>query len=117
MRPPPERWNSMKKLLAVLAVTALAGAGMIATATNADAQYYHHHRGPGIAPFVGGLAAGALIGGAIASSRPAYAYPPGYYAPGYAPGPVEYDEPICTIRRQQFWDGYNWRVRNVQVCN
>lgn len=106
----------MKKLLAVLAVTALAGAGTIATATTANAQ--HHHRGPGVAPFIGGLAAGAIIGGAIASSRPAYAYPPGYYAPGYAPGPVEYyDEPVCTIQQQQFWDGFAWRVRNVRVCN
>ena len=111
----------MKKVLAVLAVAALAGAGTIATATNADAQYYGHRRGPGVAPLLGGLAAGAIIGGAIASSRPAYAYPPGYYAPGYAPGyapaPVEYDEPICTLQRQQYWDGYNWRYRNVQVCN
>ena len=112
----------MKKVLAVLAVAALAGAGTIATATNADAQYYgHHHRGSGVAPLLGGLAAGAIIGGAIASSRPAYAYPPGYYAPGYAPGygpaPVEYDEPVCTLQRQQYWDGFNWRYRNVQVCN
>src|SRR5436190_24399445 len=114
----PERRISMKKVLAVLAVAALAGVGTIATATNADAQSYR--RGPGIAPFVGGLAAGAIIGGAIASSRPGYAYPPGYYAPGYAPAPaygpapVEYDEPVCTIQQQQYWDGFNWRVRNVQ---
>jgi hypothetical protein len=113
----------MKKLLAVLAVAALAGAGTIATATTADAQHYHHrhhhHRGPGIAPLIGGLAAGAIIGGAIASSRPAYAYPPGYYAPApaYGPAPVEYDEPVCTIQPQQYWDGFAWRVRNVQVCN
>jgi len=114
----------MKKLLAVLAVAALAGAGTIATATNADAQYHrrhHHHGGSGVAPLLGGLAAGAIIGGAIASSRPAYAYPPGYYAPGYAPapgyGPAEYDEPVCTVQPQQYWDGFAWRVRNVQVCN
>jgi hypothetical protein len=111
----------MKKLLAVFAVAALAGAATIATATNADAQHYrrhhHHHGGGGLAPLVGGLAAGAIIGGAIASSRPAYAYPPGYYAPGYAPGPVDYDEPVCTIQPQQYWDGFSWRVRNVQVCN
>ena len=79
-------------------------------------------RRPGHRPLIGGLAAGAIIGGAIASSRPAYAYPPGYYAPGYAPGygpaPVEYyDEPVCTIQPQQYWDGFNWRVRNVRVCN
>ena len=112
----------MKKFLAVLAVTVLAGAGAVATATDAAAQHYHHrhhhHRGGSVAPLLGGLAAGAIIGGAIASSRPAYAYPPGYYAPGYAPAPVEYyDEPVCSIQRQQFWDGYNWRIRNVRVCD
>ena len=114
----------MKKVLAVLAVAALAGVGTIATATNADAQ--HYRRGGGVGPFLGGLAAGAIVGGAIASSRPAYAYPPGYYAPGYyapgyapgyVPAPVEYDEPVCSIQPQQYWDGANWRVRNVQVCN
>ena len=108
----------MKKVLAVLAVTVLAGAGAIATATDAAAQYRYHRGGGSVAPLIGGLAAGAIIGGAIASSRPAYAYPPGYYAPGYAPAPVEYyDEPVCTIQRQQFWDGYNWRIRNVRVCD
>jgi hypothetical protein len=111
----------MKKLLAVFAVAALAGAGTIATATSADAQHYHHrhhhHRGPGPGAILGGLAAGAIIGGAIAASRPAYAYPPGYYAPAPGYGPVEYDEPVCAIQRQQYWDGFNWRVRNVQVCN
>jgi hypothetical protein len=120
--PHSERLLSMKKLLAVLAVTVLAGAGAVATATDAAAQHRHHHHhrgggGGGVVPLLGGLAAGAIIGGAIASSRPAYAYPPGYYAPGYAPAPVEYYEPVCTIQRQQFWDGYNWRVRNVRVCD
>jgi hypothetical protein len=92
-------------------------------ATDASAQHYHHrhhhHRGPGPGAVLGGLAAGAIIGGAIAASRPAYAYPPGYYAPSpaYGYGPVEYDEPVCSIQRQQYWDGFNWRVRNVQVCN
>ena len=36
---------------------------------------------------------------------------------GYGPAPVEYDEPVCTIQPQQYWDGFSWRVRNVQVCN
>jgi fermentation-respiration switch protein FrsA (DUF1100 family) len=112
----------MKKILAVLAVAALAGAGTVATASDVLAQHrhghHHHHRGGGVAPLLGGLAAGAIIGGAIASSRPAYAYPPGYYAPGYAPAPVEYyDQPVCTIQPQQYWDGYNWRVRNVRICD
>jgi hypothetical protein len=111
----------MKKVLIAFAVTLLAGAGTLAVTSEASAQHrhrHHHHRGPGIAPLLGGLAAGAIIGGAIASSRPAYAYPPGYYAPRYAPAPVEYyDEPVCTIQPQQYWDGFNWRVRNVRVCD
>lgn len=113
----------MKKILSVLAVAALASAGTVATASDVLAQHrhghhhHHHHRGPGVAPLLGGLAAGAIIGGAIASSRPGY-YAPGYYAPGYAPAPVEYyDEPVCSIQPQQYWDGFNWRVRNVRVCD
>jgi hypothetical protein len=110
----------MKKTFAVLAVAALASAGTVASASDVMAQHrhHHHHRGPGVAPLLGGLAAGAIIGGAIASSRPGYAYPPGYYAPGYAPAPVEYyDEPVCQIQQQQYWDGFNWRIRNVRVCD
>ena len=42
--------------------------GTIATATNADAQHYQRHRGPGIAPLLGGLAAGAIIGGNLESA-------------------------------------------------
>jgi hypothetical protein len=119
--PSPERWNSMKKVLSALAIALLAGAGTLAVTGQASAQHYHHHhhhRGPGIGPVIGGLAAGAIIGGAIAASRPAYAYPPGYYAPGYAPAPAEYyDEPVCQIQRQQYWDGYTWRFRNIRVCD
>jgi hypothetical protein len=115
----------MKKVLIAFAVTMLAGAGTLAVTSEAFAQHrhrhhHHHHRGPGpgLGLALGGLAAGAIIGGAIATSRPAYAYPPGYYAPGYAPAPVEYyDEPVCTIQPQQYWDGMYWRTRNVQVCN
>ena len=113
----------MKKVLIAVAVTLLAGAGTLAATSEASAQYrhrhHHHHRGPGIAPLIGGLAAGAIIGGAIASSRPAYAEPPpAYYAPRYAPAPVEYyEEPVCTIEQQQYWDGFNWRVRNIRVCD
>lgn len=108
----------MKKIFTATIIALTLGAGVIVSATDASAQY--RRRGPGIAPLIGGLAVGAIIGGAIANSRPAYAYPPGYYAPGpgYGPAPVEYyDEPVCQIQPQQYWDGYGWRVRNVQVCN
>ena len=109
----------MKKVLSVLALALLVGAGSVAATTDASAQHRrHHHRGPGIGPALGGLAVGAIIGGAIASSqRPAYAYPPGYVAPGYAPPPAYYDEPVCHVEPQQYWDGFSWRVRNVRVCD
>lgn len=110
----------MKKLFIALTVMVLAGAGTLTVTSEAAAQHrhrhhhHHHHRGPGLGPVIGGLAAGAIIGGAIAASRPAYAYPPRYYAPA----PVEYyDEPECTLQRQQYWDGFNWRFRTIEVCN
>ena len=101
-------------------------AAMVAVATVAGAlNTTPAHAQRGVAAGVAaGLIGGAIIGGAIASSRPAYAYPPGYYAPGYAPAPgygpapaEYYDEPVCSIQQQQYWDGFNWRFRNVQVCD
>ncbi len=32
--------------------------------------------------------------------------------PAYVAGP--YDEGACYWQRQRFWDGYGWRIRNVQ---
>ena len=89
----------MKKTFAALvAVATIAGS---LAATPASAQ-----RGVA-AGVVGGLIGGAIIGGAIASSRPAYA------------APVYVDEygPACRLVRERYWDGYGWRVRNVQVCD
>jgi len=60
---------------------------------------------------VGGLIGGALLGGALAA-RPAPP-PPAYYAPE----PVYVDEPACRLVRERYWDGYDWRIRRVQVCN
>ena len=54
---------------------------------------------------------GGLIGGALAA-RPAP--PPPVY---YAPEPVYVDEPACRLVRERYWDGYDWRIRRVQVCN
>ena len=48
-----------------------------------------------------------------------YAYGPGYGY--YAPGPAYVAEPgygpDCYWQRQRFWDGYNWRIRRVRVCD
>jgi hypothetical protein len=104
---------------------ALAAATMVAAALPSPAAA--HCRGCGVAAgVIGGLAAGAIIGSAIANSPPAYsgpaaAYdgvPPADYVP---PPPGDPDSPdyiggVCHIERQQVWDGYGYRPRNVEVC-
>ena len=88
----------MKKTFAAfVAVATIAGS---LAATPASAQR-------GVAAGVAaGLIGGAIIGGAIASSRPAYG------------GPVYVEDapPACRLVRERFWDGYEWRVRRVEVC-
>ena len=89
----------MKKTFAAfVAVATIAGS---LAATPASAQR-------GVAAGVAaGLLGGAIIGGAIASSRPAYG------------GPVYVEDapPACRLVRERFWDGYEWRVRRVEVCH
>ncbi len=46
------------------------------------------------------------------SAVPLPAPPPAYYGPG----PAYVAGPPCYWQRQRFWDGYGWRIRNVQVC-
>jgi len=94
----------MKKTISVLlAVATVAGSlTMVAPAAKAE-------NGQIAAGVVGGLIGGALLGGAIASSRPAPVY--------VAPAPVYVEEPACRVVRERFWDGYDWRVRRVQVCD
>ena len=68
------------------------------------------------AGIAGGLIGGALIGGALAS-RPTYEPPPPaiYYEP--APAPVVVEEPVCRVVREEYWDGYVYRIRRVPVCD
>ena len=83
-----------KALTAIAAVTALA----VVSLAPSDAEA--GRRGRGVAPLLGGLAAGALIGGAIVSSQqPAY----GYY--GYGPGPVYVAPP------ERFCEDWVWSNR------
>jgi hypothetical protein len=68
--------------------------------------------GPGL---VGGLIVGGIVGAAAANAaNNPPPPPPGYY---YAPGPAYVAGPQCHWAREQFWDGYGWRMRRVQVCN
>jgi hypothetical protein len=84
-----------KTFAAFVAVATIAGS---LAATPASAQ-----RGLGAA-VAGGIIGGAIVGGAIAASRPAPVY-------------VEEAPPPCRWVREQFWDGYGWRFRRIEVCN
>ena len=99
-----------KTLMALAAVATLAGS---AVAVPAPA---HAQRGVA-AGVAAGLIGGAIVGGAIASQN-GYYYGPGNYGggPAYVAGPGYYGPP-CYWQRQRFWDGYGWRVRNVQICD
>ncbi len=101
----------MKKTLLALCAAATLAVSAVAVPAPAQAQR-------GVAAGVAaGLIGGAIVGGAIASQT-------GYYGPGYgyyAPGPAYVAEPgygpDCYWQRQRFWDGYNWRIRRVRVCD
>ncbi len=102
-----EKGEAMKKTLMALGAVATLAISAVAMPVPAQAQR-------GVAAGVAaGLIGGAIVGGAIASQNGYYG--PGYYAPGpaYVAGPG----PDCYWQRQRFWDGYGWRIRNVQVCN
>ncbi|XIA64676.1 hypothetical protein ACFIOY_38770 [Bradyrhizobium sp. TZ2] len=89
----------MKKTFAAFVAVATIAGSLAATPANAQR---------GVAAGVAaGLIGGAIIGGAIASSRPAYG------------GPVYVEDapPACRLVRERFWDGYEWRVRRVEVCH
>jgi hypothetical protein len=104
-----KRKFTMPKLTPWLLALALVGGTMVAQTPSAKAE-----NGQIAAGVAGGLIGGALLGGALAG-RPSYAPPPTYYAP--APVYVEEDVPVCRLVRQQFWDGYGYRMRRVRVCD
>ncbi len=98
-------------------ILALAAAGLLAAALPSPAQA--RCDGCGIAAgAIGGLAAGAIIGSAIANSQPAPVYvappPP---PPAYVEPPEYVDGPVCHIERRQYWDGYGYRTRRIEVCD
>lgn len=96
----------LTKTLTVLATAAMLTIAAVAAPQPAEA------RGGGIAAgIIGGLAAGAIIG-SIASQR-GYYRDPGYY---YGPAPVYY-RPHCWWSRQRVWDGWDWHLRRVRVCD
>src|SRR5471030_1274406 len=100
-------------------IISLAAAALVAAALPSPAQA--DCRGCGVgAGVAAGIIGGALIGSAIANSQPRYAEPPVYGPPppAYAVEPPEYvDGPVCHMERTQFWDGYGYRTRRIQVCD
>lgn len=100
-------------------LTALAAATTLMIAVVAAPQPAEARGGRIAAGIIGGIAAGAIIGGIASNSYgyygPAYyGYGPGYY---YGPGPVYYGGPSCYWTRQRIWDGWNWHLRRVRVCD
>ena len=67
--------------------------------------------GAAAAGIIGGLALGALAAGAMAPG-------PAYAAPVYGPGPGygAYGG-YRRIQRERYWDGWEWRVQRVRVCD
>jgi hypothetical protein len=107
-----EEMSGIGSRSAVAAAVILATIVSGATATRAE-------NGRIAAGIAGGLIGGALIGGALAGP-PVYAAPPpppAYYAPTYESAPVYVEEPACRLVREQFWDGYGYRVRRYRVCD
>jgi len=106
------RRNGMRKTVSALAAAAVLAGSLATFAPAANAE-----NGRIAAGVAGGLLGGMLLGGAIAAGAGAPPPPP---APGYyygPPPPPAYYTPVCHYAPQQYWDGYMWRVRNVQVCD
>jgi hypothetical protein len=100
----------MKRTVSAVAAAVVLAGSLAAFAPSANAE-----GGRIAAGVAGGLLGGMLLGGAIAGAANNPPPPPGYYRYG-PPAPVYYDEPVCQVVPQQYWDGFMWRVRRVQVC-
>ena len=99
---------------------ALAAAALVAAVSPSPAEA--RCRGCGVAAgVVGGMAVGAILGSAIANSQPRYVEPAPVYdappPPAYVEPPDYVEGPVCHIERHQYWDGYGYRSRRVEVCD
>jgi hypothetical protein len=105
----------MQRMIISLAAAALVAAAMPSPA-NADC----HGCGVG-AGIAAGILGGAIVGSAIANSQPRYVEPAPVYGPppppAYAEPPEYVDGPVCHMERTQYWDGYGYRMRRIQVCD
>ena len=97
-------------------ITTIAAAATLAIAAAAAPTTANADNGRITAGVIGGLAAGAVIGSALSQPHYYYGGPYAYYDNGpYAYATVP--GPSCVIHREQFWDGFAWRVRRVRVCD
>lgn len=99
----------MRKMIAILVAIAIVAGGTLSIVPAAKAD-----GGRIAAGVAGGILGGVLLGGALAGGPVYAAPPPPVY---YAPAPVYVEEPECRLVRQQYWDGYGYRIRRVQVCD
>jgi hypothetical protein len=101
----------MSKKLGIIVKTGLALGLTLASVTSITAPASAGSDGGAIAAgVIGGMALGAIAAGA-AGAAPPPPPPPVYYAPAYAPPP-----PRCWHEPQQVWNGYEYVVRRVRVC-
>jgi hypothetical protein len=105
--PRQEKRFAMTRSLTAIAAAATLGLAAIAAPQQAEA----HDGGAIAAGIIGGLAVGAIIGSAAAHG-PYYYGRPAYYGPGPA-----YYGSGCYWTRQRVWDGYDWHMRRVRVCD
>ena len=97
---------------ALKSVVALGLAASVVTAVVLPAQA--GDGGAIAAGIIGGTALGVLAGAAAAGAvPPPPPPPPPYYNPAYAPGPG----PRCWFERRQVWDGYEYVIQPVRICN
>ena len=101
----------MKKMLPHMLKAVMISGSLISLAPASHAE-----SGRIAAGVAGGLLGGMLLGGALASG-PVYAAPPPPPPVYYPPARVYLEEPDCRLVRQQYWDGYGYRLRRVQVCD
>ena len=100
-------------------IISLAAAAMVAAAMPSPANAECHGCGVG-AGIAAGIIGGAIVGSAIANSQPRYVEPAPVYGPpppAYAEPPEYVDGPVCHMERTQYWDGYGYRTRRIQVCD
>jgi hypothetical protein len=95
----------MSKVLAIVAVTALAICG----SSSAFAAGGHGGGDHGSGGHFGGGHGGGFGGGGFAGSGVSFGIAPGYYDYGYG------SDPGC-YQLQRVWTGRRWQTRQVLVC-